>query len=376
MVEVKEDDIVYRNLQQHLDNMPIGFPKAKSGSDLTLLKILFTPEEANIATFLKFGWYRDIESLDQIFDRIKSTGISLQVLEKALDVMAKKGIILSKKEGSKKFFGNAPLIVGIYEFQVNKLSKKFLEALGTYLGEIWGKEANPTNIDQMRYIPVDISIEPEHGIIQYESVKKIIENCQGPFVKVNCICRQTTDLLGEPCKMTYHRDNCLGFGDMAQMYIDQGYGIEISKEETLKILERNRREGLILRPNNSQQVDFICSCCYCCDGAIATLQEMKEPGNFVLSNYYSEIDPELCTGCRTCIERCQIKAITLIGDKYSIDRKRCIGCGNCIAICPSDAIRLHKKKRENIPPPTMDDLYMLIQKKKDRKKRRKERINS
>ena len=32
-------------------------------------------------------------------------------------------------------------------------------------------------------------------------------------------------------------------------------------EETLKILQRNKEEGLILRPNNSQKVDFICSCC-------------------------------------------------------------------------------------------------------------------
>lgn len=361
MVELEN---VYRRLQQHLDQMPIGFPKAKSGSDLRLLKILFTPEEAKIASFLKFGWYRDIEALDQIYSRIKSTGISLQELEKSLEIMATKGIILSKREGKKKYYGNAPLIVGMYEFQVDKLSKEFLEALGAYLGEIWGKEANPTNIDQMRYIPVEVSIEPEHGIAHYENVRQIIESCTGPFVKVNCVCRQTNDLLGEPCKMTNHRDNCLGFGPMAQMYIDQGYGIEISKEETLKILERNRKEGLILRPNNSQNVEFICSCCYCCDGAISSLQEMTEPANYVLSNYYSEIDPILCTGCSTCIERCQIKAITLIDNKCLIDKKRCIGCGNCIGTCPSDAIVLHKKKEQSIPPPTMDDLYDLIQKEK------------
>ena len=40
---------IYRQLQEHLDKMPIGFPKAKSGSDIRLLKHLFTPEEAKIA---------------------------------------------------------------------------------------------------------------------------------------------------------------------------------------------------------------------------------------------------------------------------------------------------------------------------------------
>jgi len=360
MVELEERDIIYRRLQEHLDQMPIGFPRAESGSDIKVLKFLFTPEEAKIATYLKFGWYRDIESLDQIYARIKSTGITLQDLERKLDTMAKKGSILSKREGNKKYFANTALIIGMYEFQVDKLTKEFLEALGEYLGEIWGKKANETDYEQMRYIPVDVSVEPEHGIINYDSVKKIIEECEGPFAKANCICRQTMDIIGDPCKMTDHRDNCFGLGEMAQMYIDQGYGVEITKEETLKILERNREEGLILRPNNSQKVDFICSCCYCCDGAISSLQEMPEPGNYVLSNFYSEIDTELCNGCGTCIERCQVNAISLTDDKSSIDRKRCIGCGNCVSFCPSDAISLQKKEQEFVPPPTMDDLYNLI----------------
>jgi ferredoxin len=248
----------------------------------------------------------------------------------------------------------------MYEFQVDRLSKEFLETLGAYLGEAWSKDANPTDYEQMRYIPVDVDIEPEQGIAQYDNVKQIIEDCEGPFVKCNCICRQTMDLLGEPCKMTDHRDNCLGFGEMAQMYIDQGFGVKISKEEILQILERNREEGLILRPNNSQQIDFICSCCYCCDGAISSLLEMAEPGNYVISNYYSEIDPELCTGCGNCIDRCQVKAISQSENRSLIDIKRCIGCGNCISICSSEAISLQKKQNEYIPPPTMDELYNLI----------------
>ena len=357
---IEEEDIIYRKLQEHLDQMPIGFPRADSSSDIRLLKLLFTPEEAKIATFLKFGWYRDIEPLEQIYKRIKNTGISLQELERRLDNMAKKGSILSKIDGKKKYYANTALIVGIYEFQVDKLTDEFLEVFVEYLGEKWGKEANKTDYNQMRYIPVEVSIEPEHSITHYDNIRKIVEECEGPFVKVNCVCRQTMDHLGEPCKMTEHRDNCLGFGEMAQMYIDQGFGVEISKEETFQILKRNKEEGLILRPNNSQKIDFVCSCCYCCDGSISTLQEMPEPGNYVLSNYYSQVDSELCTGCGTCVERCLFKAITLTDEKSSIDVKRCIGCGNCISFCPSDAIRLHKKEQESVPPPTMDDLYNLI----------------
>ena len=55
MVELEERDIIYRRLQEHLDQMPIGFPRAESGSDIKVLKFLFTPEEAKIATYLRFG---------------------------------------------------------------------------------------------------------------------------------------------------------------------------------------------------------------------------------------------------------------------------------------------------------------------------------
>jgi len=356
----KETSDPYRALQEHLDKMPIGFPRANSGSDIRVLKHIFTPEEAKIATFLNFGWKRSREPLEDIYERIKNTGISLQELERNLNNMAKKGAISSKIEGSKKYYSNAALILGIYEFQVNKLTKEFLKDFNEYLAEIWGAEANTTPHQQMRVIPVEINIEPEFNITSYDNVKKIIEDLEGPFVKVSCVCREEMKIHGEPCKMTSQDKNCLGFGDMAQMYIDQGWGAQISKEETLKILQRNKEEGLILRPSNSQEVDFICSCCYCCDRGISGLLKVPNAADFVVSNFYSQIDPELCTGCGTCIERCQIAAITLVDDKSLIDRKKCIGCGICIDTCPSEAISLQEKEERYVPPSTMDDLYNLI----------------
>ncbi len=367
-IKIQDEDDVYRILQEHLDQMPIGFPRAESGSDIRLLKHLFTPEEAKIATFLKFGWYRDIEPLDHIYNRIKSTGMSLKDLEEILDKMAKKGSIISKRVGNTKFYGNAALIIGIYEYQVNKLTKDFLNTLEEYMGEIWGREANKTNLKQMRIIPVDINVIPEHFIAPYDNVKKIIEESNGPFVKVNCICRQDMEIQGEPCKMTKNKDNCLGIGDMAQQYIDHGWGTQISKEETISLLRQNQEEGLIFRPNNAQNVDFICSCCYCCDGGIGGLSKAPDPANYVVSNYYAEIDPDLCTGCGTCIDRCQMSAITLIDDLSSIERKRCIGCGNCVTVCPSEAIMFQKKEEQYVPPPTMDDLYDMILEEKNKMK--------
>jgi NAD-dependent dihydropyrimidine dehydrogenase PreA subunit len=360
MVNERINEDIYRKLQVHLDKMPIGFPRAESGSDLRLLKQLFTPEEAKIATFLKFGWYRDLEPLDQIYQRIKYIGITLNELEKTLDNMVKKGSIMYKSKGKMKFYGNAALILGIYEFQVDKLTKDFLKAFNEYMSEAWGAKANPTDYNQLRIIPVDIGIVPEHFIAPFDNIRKGIEDSHGPFVKANCICRQDMEIQGKKCKMTNHKDNCLAIGDMAQHYIDQGWGTQISKEETFSLLHQNQEEGLIFRPNNAQNFDFICSCCYCCDQGIENLLKIPDPANYALSNYYAEVDPDICTGCGTCLERCQMKAINQIDKICSIERIRCIGCGNCIITCPSEAIMLQKKEEHHIPPYTMEDLYNKI----------------
>ena len=40
---------IYRDLQIHLDKLPIGFPPTESGVEIRILKHLFTPEEAKLA---------------------------------------------------------------------------------------------------------------------------------------------------------------------------------------------------------------------------------------------------------------------------------------------------------------------------------------
>jgi electron transport complex protein RnfB len=364
MTEEELDE--YRLLQQHLDKMPIGFPPTKSGVELRLLKYLFTPQEAKIATMLKFSWFDKMESLEVIYERIKDTGISIVDLEHILDNMAKKGAIISKKENGEKKYSNALFMVGMYEFQVNRLKKQFFKDSHKYLLEAYAAEFYSTKISQLRTIPIEQSITPEHHVASYNDIVQIIEDTQGPFMVTNCLCRQGMDLIGRPCKMTERRELCIASGNAAQLYIDHGWGRSISKEEVLKIIRKNEEEGLVLQPANAQKPDFICSCCGCCCPHIGGLKKIPRPIDFVSSNYYAEVDPELCTGCGTCVERCQLNALEIINDKSSVNLNKCIGCGNCVQICPSEAIQLIKKEKEIIPPKTLPELFMKIMEKKSK----------
>ncbi len=83
---------VYRELQQLLQTLPIGFPETKSGADIRILKHLFTPEEAKIATYMKFSW-DNLEPVESINERAKELGYTVEELKECLDKMVSKGAI-------------------------------------------------------------------------------------------------------------------------------------------------------------------------------------------------------------------------------------------------------------------------------------------
>ncbi len=80
---------VYRRLQEHLNNMPVGFPATQSGVEIRVLKHLFTPEEAEVALYLKF----QPEPLKKVYRRFKKSGITLEELEQKLDEIYLKGLM-------------------------------------------------------------------------------------------------------------------------------------------------------------------------------------------------------------------------------------------------------------------------------------------
>jgi ferredoxin len=92
---------------------------------------------------------------------------------------------------------------------------------------------------------------------------------------------------------------------------------------------------------------------------------MPTPVEFVSSNYHAEVDPDLCAGCKTCVERCQMKAVKVVEDVARVNLKRCIGCGLCVPTCEAKAMHLVKKDKQVAPPKTWDDLLSKIMNKKN-----------
>ena len=201
---MSEKDKIYRALQQHIDKyMPVGFPETKSGVDLNILKHFFTAKDAELA--LKLGPLP--ESLEEIYSRVNESGMPIEELEEKLDTLVMKGALmggkLSKSEKGEKRYSLSQWAVGIFELQVDRLSKKFAIDAEKYMDEAFYKEwFKPGTPAQMRTIPVSGSIKVEHYVSTYDDVRNLMENVQGPFSVHNCVCKQSATLQDQPCKLT------------------------------------------------------------------------------------------------------------------------------------------------------------------------------
>ncbi len=82
-----------------------------------------------------------------------------------------------------------------------------------------------------------------------------------------------------------------------------------------------------------------------------------------VSNYFAVVDPERCVACETCLDRCQMDAITIGEDDIAhVNLDRCIGCGLCVTTCTTEALSLQPKP-ENVrrePPATGRDGMMQM----------------
>jgi len=351
---------IYRSLQLHLNQFPIGLPATKSGIELKVLKHVFTEEEAYIATKLDWSY----QSLEEIYENIKNKEVSIQSLEEILEKMVKKGTIKYKIKNNKKIFRNLPLVVGIFEYQVNKLTKEFLNDFEEYLLTAFGAKVIGTKIFQFRTIPIEESITPEHYIAIYDEIEYVINNIKHPIAITNCACRQGKELFNQPCIQTSLRETCMYFGKTGQLFIDQGWARAINKEEALEILKQAEKDGLIFQSGNTKNPEFICCCCGCCCQILMRLKMIPRPARILAANYYADINSELCIGCRTCVDRCQMNSLKIVNNIAKVILKRCIGCGICIPTCPEQAIQLKKRDQITIPPQSKKQLYNMIMSKK------------
>jgi Pyruvate/2-oxoacid:ferredoxin oxidoreductase delta subunit len=348
---------VYRRLQEHLDALPVGYPATKSGVELRILERLFTPDEAAVA----LGLSAAPEPVERIRRRLP--GRTTEDVERTLDRMVEKGTIFGGRmfaHGEKKRYSRAPLVIGIYEAQVDRLTRELQEDVERYGREGLAVTLLGGKTKQMRTIPVNARFVPDRLVGRYDDARTMIEEGRGPWATRNCVCRQGKDLLGEPCKQTAARRVCLTIGGAARAAIASGDGQALTREETLALLDQAEREGMVLQPSNVRDPVFVCFCCGCCCGMLLAARQFPRPAEYLQSNYQATVDAERCAECGTCHSRCPMEALRSGDGATAVDLDRCIGCGACVSTCATDAVRLRPKARAAAPPRSLPALYGRI----------------
>ncbi len=357
-----DQDDVYRKLREEINKMPIPFSESASGVELRLLKHLFTPEEAQIALNLNIL----PETINRIHKRVQKNGIEIKEreLEETLDNLVKKGAILGgrafESKGKGKQYSLIQLAVGMFEFQLGRLTKDYVHDFEQYTKEQFQKDMFGTKTLQMRTIPIGQAITPEMHIEPYNDMKKYVGGLREDIAVMNCVCRESAEVIGGSCRDSDLRETCLTFGDAARFSIGRGYGRSIEKEEAINILNRAEEAGFVLQPQNARDPQFICCCCIDCCHALKMLKMVSKPADLCSATYFTTIDPSKCKGCKKCIDRCAMDAISLKGEVAVVNLDRCIGCGACFVACKKDAHQLHKKEKTYVPPKSQDAMYQKI----------------
>ena len=342
-------DDIYIQLREFMDALPAGFPETPTGVELKLLKKMFTPRQAELTMKLS----QEPESVQDICDR---TGMDKAELAAELEKMARAGLIFRTWEGEEPKYQAFHFLVGLYEFQLNRLDREFCKLFEEYLPYFHMSMAGQTS--QMRVVPVESSLDSTAKIAPYGQAKEIIA-AEDTISVSECICRKEQEIIGNTCAKP--RETCLMLGKTAQYYIDNGLGRQVTAEEAYRLLDFAEENGLVLSPSNAQKPEMICCCCPCCCPTLRVVKQFPSPGEILSSGHYSVIDGETCTGCGECIEVCPMDAIEDNDGISVVSAGRCIGCGLCVARCPVEAITMGEREAAvQEPLPTMDDVRNQI----------------
>ncbi len=352
---------LYRKLGKKIDNLTVRVPWNEKFYNI--LVELYTPDEAEVCVKMPFGMTD--------FDHIrKSTGFEQAKLQKILDSLSVKGLILDIWNGKKYLYMLSPLVIGIFEMTMmrtgaNLNTSEWARLFNDYLEDKssfykanleGGKKVMP-----LRAMPHNEAIDKSEAveIFDYENAKAILES-NDKFAIGICSCRHEKLHTGQKsCDVPL--ETCSSFGSAAEYMIRREFAKEVSKTEMLENLARSKELGLVICADNvKKDVSFFCFCCGCCCNVLLGISKFGYPNAVVTSSMIIKRDEESCSQCEVCIESCPINAITMQSEGCpKIDESICMGCGVCALNCSAGALRLVKRGQRVLHPETMFERVIL-----------------
>jgi len=343
---------VYHKLREQLDEYSVGFPATGSGVEIRLLEKLFSEEEAELFLHLSLL----LEPAQSVAGRLGRDPARVAAL---LETMAGKGLVFRLRKGGATKYAAVPYIVGFFEFQVADLDRETAQLMEDYFQEALARQSSQEKV-LMRTIPVNKALDVSYQVAPHDDARAIIRS-KSKIVLAQCICREWQGKIEAACDKP--TEVCFMFGAHADYYLEKGMGRQVSREEALAVLDRCQEAGLVCQPFNAVNPGGMCNCCGDCCGILRSLKLHPRPSEILVSSYYAEVEADECLACGTCLERCQVNALSLNEDDVAqVDLDRCIGCGLCVTTCQEGAISLKLKPEDQRPdlPKSGQETYLRL----------------
>ena len=188
-------------------------------------------------------------------------------------------------------------------------------------------------------VPVNVVIKAEHRVLDMSRMEEILSGASR-IVLQDCGCRVDKDNCDAP------RDVCISIDEAATTEEKRYNPREVTLDEALDALRRSHEADLVHMAYTMEGDDrpkIICSCCPCCCHTLSGLLRFGIAKHVLTSDMVSETDPEACTSCGGCSERCVFGAREVVDGKLVYEPDLCFGCGLCVSTCPAQAISLAEK---------------------------------
>jgi ferredoxin len=376
---------VYERLADAMDALPAGFTRTPNKLEIKLLRLVYTPEEALIASTMS----RKLERAAEIAERVglpeeqvivllegmiprrmvRADTLALETGVKGLGkVEAKPG--QETKAERVKTYRLSPFLVGWYESYLQEskpTSTEFARIYEQYVIEGGGEKVFSPRPGPQGVIPFRGSLKPEY--LAREPHNDIDAHFQrhDRFLVLDCVCKkEKVAAHGHSCGLPIKRCGFVGMPPVVPLSENV-----ITREEAIKLWNELDAMGTMVVEGfygftmGAEAPQFVggCHCCGCCCSILNAARLFASPPGsgapplrmahleetIQRSNYRVVKNTETCSSCLECVRRCQFYAHTF--DKATdaqpvYHRDKCVGCGACGMGCPTGSLHLEPVSEE------------------------------
>ena len=333
---------VYVRMRNRINRIGKGIGSIPNANSWQMIMYLWSEEDAE--NYMKMPLHK----LFTVGNYSELTGWDEARCEEILEDQAHRNLIWRVRRGGLAFYSVMPYINGFWEFgelqryyegngDLSKVAE--FDAQGITGVDPNGETGFDTTFPLFRTYPISAEVCQDGKLEPWQDWRQLIRRNKTITVSP-CQCRTMWTALGVPYPEEHPMRTCLSLGEMAEYFIENGIGEQITPDEAIEIVEDIVDKGMVVESICAKNADIIC-CCHCescgnlmgwrgVDGEGAAAQ--------FFSAYTLNYDAEKCIKCGLCANICPMHSITMDGEGGTcVMDKACVRCGQCVKVCPVGA---------------------------------------